>query len=123
MWRIDRLTHKKLADIGSRTILSAWFDNNGAKLVMVEQCTVDEFRVVVCSPQTMEIKLEDNAIKISSYQVTVSTYVCCITTKSVDLLITLFSHCAEHQLSPLVLYCSQASSSASNMSFISYRIL
>ena len=73
MWRIDRLTHKKLADIGSRTILSAWFDNKGAKLVMIEQCTVDEFRVVVCSPQTMEIKLEDNIMSIVPYHPTVSS--------------------------------------------------
>ena len=44
---------------------------------MIEQCTVDEFRVVVCSPQTMEIKLEDNTINVLPYQTTVSIY--CVT--------------------------------------------
>lgn len=71
VWRIDRLTHQKLADVGSRVILCAWFDKSGERLVMVEQRTADELRVVVCQPQTLQVAVKENTISVVPFRTTV----------------------------------------------------
>ncbi|XP_067936802.1 uncharacterized protein [Watersipora subatra] len=70
VWRIDKLAHTKVVDIGFRTILAAWFDNKGEKLVLAEQCTVDEMRVVVCQPQTIQVKINDRSIHVLPFKPT-----------------------------------------------------
>ena len=67
------MKNKKLTDIGSKHILSAWFNAEGTKLVLVEQCTADEIRVVISMPQSVMVSLSDsNVITIKPHSRTVS---------------------------------------------------
>jgi len=69
---IDRLVHKKLADVGSRNVLSAWFNKDGSTLVMAEQFAIDELRIVVCVPQTLQVTIDESCHSITTQPLTKS---------------------------------------------------